>query len=65
MSIEVKQRKVVPDRSGYGHRGKQASLAMDEAGYRAWGFGDTQKEADEAAFDAVFKLRQRFLKEKA
>jgi hypothetical protein len=59
MGIEIKQRKVVPNTPSGNHQGQYASLAMDDAGFRAWGFGVDQKEADRAAFDNLCELRVR------
>ncbi len=58
MAIEIKQRRTVPNKPGYGHAGERASLAVDESGYRAWGYGKTQAEADKAAFRAVAQARK-------
>ena len=58
MDIKVKQRKIVADKDGHNHRGKHDSLAVDEDGYRAWGFGDTELEADKNAFSKTRKLRK-------
>lgn len=59
MNIEVRQRRVVPDREGYGHRGQHAALAVTEDGYRSWGFGDTEVEADKDAIASVTKLKDK------
>ena len=58
MAIEIKQRRVVPEKPGHNHTGQHASLAMDQDGYRGWGFGSTKAEADKYAFKKVTELRR-------
>jgi hypothetical protein len=58
MPIEIKQRRIVEDKEGHKHRGQHASLAMDEDGYRAWGFGDSEKEADKDACSNAREVRK-------
>lgn len=61
MRTIIKQRRLVPDKAGYQHRGQHASLAVTQDGYRAWGFGPAAAAADAAAVDKVARLAGKCL----
>lgn len=53
MQYEIKQRRVIDDKPGFKHRGKNASLAISSEGYKSWGFGSSSEAADK---DAISEL---------
>ena len=55
----IEQRRKVPEERGYKHAGQFASLAVDNDGYRAWGFGQTESEADNDAVRKVNELNNK------